>query len=119
MKKWIMMTGLFLGLSGQASAVHFLDAYWDAKEDTIELELGFSGCSVEGNEFELEASPVCLESYPAQCFAKIIHTGQQPCEAYLTKKVSFKADFPHPSYVTISNDDTGDEVEVLVGKLSF
>ena len=70
-----------------------IDGTYNKETDEIVLQLSFSGCNAK-HGFALEMGGICLESYPAQCGAKLLHVSgaDQRCEMLITKDVSLKVE---------------------------
>ena len=96
----------FLFVSVAANAAQVKGATYNAYEDTIEVDVVYSGGCYE-HAFTLDLGG-CAESYPAQIHAKLVdHNAEDPCDAIISRKVAIAAsvlDQCRPAYVTIEGD---------------
>lgn len=93
-------------LSSLAS-VDILSASFDGTSNNITMEVVYGGGCME-HSFELEFSPICLQSMPLQCSAQLKHTQgeKDPCKARIFKSLTFSAAkfTSRPAYLDLSAD---------------
>ncbi len=108
----IAITSLFLWNSIHAAVIQ--SGRFDKESNQIKLLLTYGG-GCEEHTFELEYSPVCLETYPAQCSANLKQTAgfNDFCEAMITKEYSFPVVMKGDHYLRIRGDNNS-QVEILV-----
>lgn len=86
-----------------AMVAEIRSATYDASTNEAIVSLIYGGGCKE-HAFELKMNPVCLESYPAQCSAKLVQTKgfDDFCEALIPKKVRLPLEgIQKPAYLTI------------------
>lgn len=112
MKAAILSLSLILA-SSFAQAAKITAAEYDAATDSVVLQLVYGG-GCGKHEFSLDYG-VCLESYPGQATAQLIHKTDDSCEAmlYSEEKISLKDFACRPGYLTIEGD-AGSRATVLV-----
>jgi len=69
----LIATALF---SFSANAAEIKDARFNTENLTLEIDVAYGGGLTE-HSFDLEFGR-CLHSYPAQCFATLLHTSSEP-----------------------------------------
>lgn len=85
MKHLILATLLLFGLTTQAAQIQ--DARVNLDNMTIEIDVAYGGGCAD-HFFDIQVG-ACLESFPVQCTATLLHTSSKPdfCEAYLSQTV--------------------------------
>ena len=103
------MKHLLLALAFLTTASHAVEvkrAAYDAKADTIEIDVVYSG-GCEEHEFTLDLGP-CMETYPMQLRAKLVdHNTTDFCDAIIGRTISLPASSVEgcrPAHVTIRGD---------------
>lgn len=90
------------------SAVIVSAVYDSASEDDLMITVSYGGGCKE-HAFELAFEPACLESLPAQCQARVVHTKgvDDGCEAYLTSEhlVSLEGLGSRPANLTLYGEN--------------
>ena len=115
MKKLVLIFGVLNVLSFSAQSAIIQRAHYDSEREKIVVELGHSGGCGE-HKFDLEHSPTCLETYPGQCSAKLIHETNDFCEAFLFDTVEFDVkNLEKPQYLNIT-DETDQSIRVYIRK---
>lgn len=97
-----------------------LSAKYLPSQNALEIEISYSG-GCENNEFTLEHSESCLESFPGQCFAKLIQETNDSCEAMIKETIIVDIEedkLSGPSFLTIEGDK-GSSSKVLIDKEFF
>lgn len=90
MKTLILMASLIIGITN-ANAAKVVGAKLDASQRNILVDVVHGGgCGT--HDYRLEVNPSCLESYPVQCTAKLVHISDDICEALLFKTAVFSLD---------------------------
>jgi hypothetical protein len=84
MKALVIMS--LLVSSGLAHAAEIKGGRYNPSTKSIELDVGYGGGCGEHN-FSLEVGG-CLESFPVSCTVELVHSSDDPCEAYLMETVS-------------------------------
>ena len=107
-------------MTGHAFAADIIDGHYDQETDEVVLTVSYDG-GCEAHQFNLDFDRFCLETYPAQQNAKLIHKdNNDSCKAIIVEekriKLGKKAPVCRTAYLTIKGDN-GSEVEVLVEEL--
>lgn len=110
MNKFLTMTAL-LAISFNSFSAEILSGKLDASKKNIVLEVKTSGGCGE-HKFDLEVGG-CLESYPVQCSAKLLHTSTDFCEAIIIEtavlplaKYGFKDSYYRGGKLTIIGSES-------------
>lgn len=101
--KQFLLALVFVSVGANAASVK--SAAYDAKSDTVILDVVYSG-GCEEHDFSLEFGP-CMETYPGQIRAKLLDPTQDACDAIIHKRISLPLDgmsYCRPGYLTIKGD---------------
>jgi hypothetical protein len=79
-----LLTLIFLTQSALAAQV--LHAQYDRDSHSAVIDVVYGG-GCGDHQFDLKIVPLCLESYPSQANAQLIHHSNDPCEALIQKRI--------------------------------
>lgn len=85
MKKALFVLITVFSISASAATIKDGRVNWVNKIIELDVEYG-GGCG--DHQFSIEPGR-CFESYPGQCFAKLIHITNDTCEALIFKRLEF------------------------------
>lgn len=109
MRKMLVASVLTL-MASQSFGATVHSAKLDESKKNILIDVGYSGgCGT--HEFSLDVG-ACMESYPVQCSAKLIHKSKDICEALISETVVIsleKAGLTDSYYERASLTIIGDE----------
>jgi hypothetical protein len=82
----ILVTFLMMFASSSAFAAKILDVRLDAENKHLLIDVAYTG-GCGDHQFQLKMNDVCLETYPVQCSAQLLHKTNDSCEALLSGTV--------------------------------
>lgn len=73
-------------MASQSFAAEVVQARLDNKKENILIDVSYGGgCGKHDFSLKLEG---CMESYPVQCMAKLVHVSQDNCEAMIFETIA-------------------------------
>ncbi len=104
--KLISLLVILMTLTSSLHAIEIVSGWYDQNNNTAILEVVHGGgCGT--HDYSLSISNTCIETYPAQASAYLIHNTNDSCESLISKTVVIDLDNLNcgPAYLTIYGEN--------------